>query len=96
MKPMLSGSSSAISEPLKSGMPSKLTAKITSVARPHSISSTSSTKPKMPSCAVRVSQASSESPKSGFSPASSRWLVRYRPRHRNGPISRKPADNASM
>ena len=94
MKPMFSGSVSASSEPFRSGMPSKLTAKITSVARPHSISSTSSTKPKMASCPVRVSQASSESPKSGFSPCSSRWLARYSPRHRNGPISRKPADSA--
>jgi hypothetical protein len=49
-------------------MPSKLTANTTSVARPHSISSTSSTKPKIASVPVRVSQASSESPKSGFSP----------------------------
>ncbi len=41
MKGSLSGDSSAISEPLKSGMPSKLTAKTTNVARPHNISSTS-------------------------------------------------------
>ena len=71
MKPMFSGSSSASSEPLKSGMPSKLTANTTSEARPHSISSTSSTKPKIASVPVRVSQASSESPKSGVSPRSS-------------------------
>jgi hypothetical protein len=47
MKPRFSGSSSARSEPFRSGMPSKLTAKITIAARPHNISSTSSTKPKM-------------------------------------------------
>ena len=51
MKLMFSGSSSASSEPLKSGMPSKVTAKTTSVARAQTISSTSSTKPKMASCA---------------------------------------------
>jgi hypothetical protein len=95
MKPRFSGSSSASSEPLKSGMPSKLTAKITSVARPHSISRMSSTKPKMASCrcacprpaASRRSRASRRPP--------SRWLARYRPRHRKGPTSRKPADSAS-
>jgi hypothetical protein len=73
MKPMFSGSSRASSEPLKSGMPSKLTANTTSVARPQSISSTSSTKPKMPSVPERVdSKASSDPPKSGRSPRSSR------------------------
>ena len=95
MKLMFSGSSSASSEPLKSGMPSKVTAKTTSVARAQTISSTSSTKPKMASWPVRVCQASSESPQSTFSPFSSRWLVRYMPRHSAGPVSRKPPDSPS-
>ena len=96
MKGTLSGDSKAGSEPLKSGMPSKLTANSTSVTRPQSSSSTRSTKPKMASCPVRVSKANSESAKPGLSPCSSRWLTRYRPRQRKGPISRKPADSAIM
>ncbi len=56
-------------------MPSKLTAKMTSVARPHNISSTSSTKPKMASGPRRDSKASSEPAKSGFSPRSSARLT---------------------
>ncbi len=96
MKPRLAGSSSAITEPRKSGMPSKLTANRTIAARPHSISSTSRTTPKIASVPVRVCQASSESPKSGRWPRSSRMLVWYMPRQRNGPTSRKLAASTSV
>jgi hypothetical protein len=96
MKLRLSGSSKAISEPLKSGMPSKLSAKTTSDARPQSISSTSSTKPKIASVPLRVFHAMSEAPRVGRSPRSSARLTWYRPRHSKGPISRKPADKPSV
>ena len=96
MNPMLAGFSSASSDPLKSGMPLKLSANTISEVRPQSISTISSTPPKMPMVLIRVFQAVSEEMKSGRSPASSRRLTSYRPRHMNGPISRKPALNASV
>jgi hypothetical protein len=96
VKPRFSGSSKARSEPLRSGIPSKLTAKITIAARPQSISSTSSTKPKMAICPMCASQAVSESPKSGARPRSRHIDTWYSPMHRNGPTSRKPADIASV
>ena len=96
MNSMFSGLNSAISEPLKSGMPSKLSAKITSVERAQTISSTSSTKPKIAIWPMCSSQAVSESPRSGRSPRSSRWLTWYMPMHMNGPTSRKPPDSASV
>ena len=96
MNSVFSGSTSLSSEPLKSGMPSKLSAKTTSDARAQTISSTSSTAPKIAIVPIFVSQAVSESPRSGRSPRSSLRLTSYRPRHRNGPTSRKPALSASV
>ena len=75
MKPRLAGFSSASSEPLKSGMPLKLSANTISEARPHSISRISSTPPKMPIVPARAFQAINEARKSGRSPRSSLLLT---------------------
>ena len=78
-----------------SGMVVKLTANTTSAARPHSISKISNTPAKIAIVPRVGRQASNDARSDG------RWLwvcmallASYKPRHKNGPISKKPALSA--
>ena len=75
MKLMFCGSSNAISEPLKSGMPSKLSANTISEARPQSISRISSTPPKIITVFRHVRHATNDVKILGCSPRSRQALA---------------------
>jgi hypothetical protein len=92
---MFSGFTSWVSRFSVEGMVLKVTANTTSDARPQSISRMSSTPAKMAMVPSVGRQATSDSRSEGTWPVCSARLAWYRPRQRKGPISRKPALNAS-